>query len=221
MKQQKLGFVAKSQVPVAPEAEDSSSSTRPRKRPRPAESSPTAVSQPSAVQCPACSARFGSESAVILHLDICLARSAKPKSREGKLPPKQSASSESAAAAAAAPVVIENFITADEEHDILDALEASNTARWRASRWNGSHMNQHWGVQMDHSTRTTKAGTPLPATLTAIVAPKMSALPQLKDWAFNNVSCLQDLQRGASAVPCFTYKSPKYLLLCRLTLSCM
>jgi hypothetical protein len=134
------------------------------------------------VQCPSCSASFGSVAAVELHLSSCLDREARHSKLRVKAAPKPTELEP--------PTVLKDFITEEEETTILDALQLNESSAWKRGNWNGVHLNRHFGVEMLHGKheRITKPGTPLPQVLLDIVAPRMAAVPQLLGWQFNNVS---------------------------------
>jgi hypothetical protein len=165
-KQAKLCFTATSP--------SSSSTSTNRKRPRPTDE------QSDLVQCPSCSASFGSVAAVELHLSSCLDREARHSKLKGAPKPAE----------LEPPTVLKDFITEDEETTILDALQLNEGSIWKRGNWNGVHLNRHFGVEMLHgkNERITKPGTPLPQVLLDIIAPRMAAVPQLLGWQFNNVS---------------------------------
>ena len=80
--------------------------------------------------------------------------------------------------------VFENFITEEEEQEILAELDGKAFSEtflpWKASKFNGKHLGKRWGVHCNLRDRmVSEAENPLPNFMNKIIIPKLRLIRQM------------------------------------------
>ena len=147
-----------------------SSSTQPETTPAPTETSAKSIS--------ACAGRYtasNNSSAKISKEQIM------PSSHSLPLAKRTNAARKPTAEPIPGLLVFEDFITPEEEEQILAAMDdfqkRDDYLPWKQSAFNGNHLGKRWGVHCNLRTRqVTPAEHPLPRFMHDIMIPKLQAL---------------------------------------------
>jgi alkylated DNA repair dioxygenase AlkB len=75
----------------------------------------------------------------------------------------------------------ENFVTPEEEEQIVAELDADTNLPWKNSTFNGQHRGKRWGVHCNLRDRQVSAPeNPMPTFYRNLVAPKLLRLPPIR-----------------------------------------
>ena len=87
--------------------------------------------------------------------------------------------------------IYENFVTAEEEHTILQGLDTSDVLPWKPARFNGQNMGKRWGVHCNLRDRRVDAPEhPLPTFLQEIILPKLKLLSPMSGCVPNEANAI-------------------------------
>lgn len=90
--------------------------------------------------------------------------------------------------------LFEEFISKEEEREILAYLDSDKDIPWKPATFNGRHRGKRWGVHCNLRSRSVDpAETPLPDFMTRILLPRLKGLP---DSSFPNESNAIDYRKS-------------------------
>jgi alkylated DNA repair dioxygenase AlkB len=95
----------------------------------------------------------------------------------------------------------ENFITEEEERQILDELDGKafreDFLPWKVSTFNGRHAGKRWGVHCNlRERKVTEAENPLPRFIAELLLPKLKRCPAMKGIAPNEANAIDYCRRS-------------------------
>eukprot|EP00850_Spirogloea_muscicola_P002419 SM000009S23548 [mRNA] locus=s9:596862:599219:- [translate_table: standard] len=87
-------------------------------------------------------------------------------------------------------LIIEDFLSPQEEESLMHALDVESGNGWRPSTINGRHFGKQYGVMTSIRTRSvSKSKTPMPGFLNSVLL-KMRSIPQLYSFCPNGANAM-------------------------------